>query len=552
MSERGNISEETITALDKTVSFVQDEADEAERDAEITALARKLTAQSKVQDKSRIHDNPFNAPPGSKLDANSENFQPRAWAEALLQLKSRDPETHPNRTAGISFRNLNVHGFGNLTDYQKSVGNVWLEVTGLVRKLTRTENLRKIEILRDFDGLVKSGEMLVVLGPPGSGCSTLLKTIAGEIHGIYVADGSELNYQGISAKDMKSQFRGEAIYTAEVDVHFPMLSVGDTLTFAALARAPRVIPGGVDRWTYAVHMRDVMMAMFAIRDTINTRVGDDFTRGVSGGQRKRVSIAEAALSGAPLQCWDNSTRGLDSANAIEFCKTLCQSTDLMGATACVAIYQAPQAAYEIFDKVTVLYDGHQICFGSTKDGKRYFENLGFQCPDRQTDGDFLTSMTSPAETVIRSGWEHKVPKTALEFSAIWKASPERAQLLREIDEYNRHYPVGGEYLEKFQLSRKAEQSKRQRTNTLDYVQQVKLCLWRGFRRLKGDPSLTLTQLISNFIMSVVVGSKFYNLSNDSSSFFSRGSLLFFATLINAIASSLEIRKIYETMMMKLG
>jgi len=100
---------------------------------------------------------------------------------------------------------------------------------------------------------------------------------------------------------MKSQFRGEAIYTAEVDVHFPMLSVGDTLTFAALARAPRVIPGGVDRWTYAAHMRDVMMAMFGIRDTINTRVGDDFTRGVSGGQRKRVSIAEAALSGAPLQ-----------------------------------------------------------------------------------------------------------------------------------------------------------------------------------------------------------------------------------------------------------
>tara|TARA_R110002060_G_scaffold25245_1_gene34459 strand:+ start:490 stop:891 length:402 start_codon:yes stop_codon:yes gene_type:complete len=133
----------------------------------------------------------------------------------------------------------------------------------------------------------------------------------------------------------------------------------------------------------------------------------------------------------------------------------------MGATACVAIYQAPQAAYDIFDKVTVLYDGHQIFFGSTKDGKKYFENLGFQCPDRQTDGDFLTSMTSPAETVVRPGWENKVPKTALEFSAVWKESPERAQLLREIDEYNREYPVGGEHLEKFQLSRKAEQSKRQ-------------------------------------------------------------------------------------------
>ena len=89
------------------------------------------------------------------------------------------------------------------------------------------------------------------------------------------------------------------------------------------------------------------MAVFGISHTINTRVGNDFLRGVSGGERKRVTIAEAALSGAPLQCWDNSTRGLDSANAIEFCKTLRSSTDLVGSTACVAIYQAPQSAYDV-------------------------------------------------------------------------------------------------------------------------------------------------------------------------------------------------------------
>lgn len=107
---------------------------------------------------------------------------------------------------------------------------------------------------------------------------------------------------------MRKDFRGEALYTAEVDVHFPMLIVGDTLSFAARARAPRHIPGGVDRNTYAQHLRDVVMAIFGITHTVNTRVGNDFIRGVSGGERKRVSIAEAALSGAPLQCWDNSVR----------------------------------------------------------------------------------------------------------------------------------------------------------------------------------------------------------------------------------------------------
>lgn len=70
-------------------------------------------------------------------------------------------------------------------------------------------------------------------------------------------------------------------------------------------------------------------------------------RGVSGGERKRVSIAEAALGGSPLQCWDNSTRGLDSATALEFVKSLRLSAELIGATCVVAIYQASQSIYDV-------------------------------------------------------------------------------------------------------------------------------------------------------------------------------------------------------------
>jgi ATP-binding cassette subfamily G (WHITE) protein 2 (PDR) len=62
-----------------------------------------------------------------------------------------------------------------------------------------------------------------------SGCSTLLKTVAGEMNGIYLDDSSMLNYRGITPEQMRGQFRGEAIYTAEVDVHFPNLTVGQTL-----------------------------------------------------------------------------------------------------------------------------------------------------------------------------------------------------------------------------------------------------------------------------------------------------------------------------------
>lgn len=240
-----------------------------------------------------------------------------------------------------------------------------------------------------------------------------------------------------------------------------MLTVGNTLSFAARARAPRHIPGGVDKWTYANHLRDVVMATYGIGHTINTRVGNDFVRGVSGGERKRVSIAEATLSQAPLQCWDNSTRGLDSANAIEFCRSIRQSTDLMGAASCVAIYQAPQAAYDLFDKVTVLYEGRQIYFGRTGDAKGYFQSLGFECPDRQTDSDFLTSMTSRDERVVQPGWDNRVPRTSTDFAAAWESSKERQDLLHQIEIYNAKYAIGGEHLEKFALSRRAQQSKRQ-------------------------------------------------------------------------------------------
>jgi ATP-binding cassette, subfamily G (WHITE), member 2, PDR len=146
---------------------------------------------------------------------------------------------------------------------------------------------------------------------------------------------------------MHKHFRGEAIYQAEVDVHFPQLTVGETLAFAAEARTPQNRLPGVTREQYALHMRDAVMAIFGLSHTVNTMVGNEYIRGVSGGERKRVSIAEVALSRSPLQCWDNSTRGLDAATALEFVKTLRLSTEFGGSTALVAIYQAPQSAYDV-------------------------------------------------------------------------------------------------------------------------------------------------------------------------------------------------------------
>ena len=145
---------------------------------------------------------------------------------------------------------------------------------------------------------------------------------------------------------MHHRFRGDVLYNAELDVHLPHLTVGETLTFAACAKPCTSIPG-VSAVQASNIIRDVVMAIFGIAHTKNTRVGDEYVRGVSGGERKRVSIAEAALTGAKFQCWDNSTRGLDSQNAIQFCKNLRLQAGYMDLASVVALYQAPQDAYEV-------------------------------------------------------------------------------------------------------------------------------------------------------------------------------------------------------------
>lgn len=213
----------------------------------------------------------------------------------------------------------------------------------------------------------------------------------------------------------------------------------------------------------------------------------------------------------------------------------------------VAIYQAPQSAYDLFDKAIVLYEGRQIYFGRTTEARAYFENLGFECPSRQTTADFLTSMTSAQERVVKKGCENKVPRTPDEFAAAWKASSDRKQLLLDIEKYEQKFPFEGESYQQFVDSRKAQKAKGQRLKspyTLSYIQQVQLCLWRGFRRLVGDPELTYTQLFGNFAMALILGSVFYNLQQTSESFFQRGAVLFFAVLINAFGSALEILTLY--------
>jgi ATP-binding cassette subfamily G (WHITE) protein 2 (PDR) len=128
----------------------------------------------------------------SDIDPTSSNFQYEAWLRARYVKEG----TFRPSSMSVAWRDLNVHGYGAATDYQKTFINYpGAILRNILSVFTRTA-ASKISILEDSDGEVKDGEMLLVLGRPGSGCSTFLKTIAGQTKGFRIGNESSLNYQG--------------------------------------------------------------------------------------------------------------------------------------------------------------------------------------------------------------------------------------------------------------------------------------------------------------------------------------------------------------------
>jgi hypothetical protein len=156
-------------------------------------------------------------------------------------------------------------------------------------------------------------------------------------------------------------------------------------------------------------------------------------------------------------------------------------------------------------------------------------------------------MTSPAERRVKPGYEDRVPRTSDDFARCWHESPERQQLLLDIESYNAQYPSNGPQAEHFALVRKAEKSTFQREvspYTLSYWGQVKLCVWREILKLKNDPSIIIVILMNNTFEALILASIFFNLSPTTSSFYYRGAVIFMMVLLNGFGCMIEIMSLY--------
>jgi ATP-binding cassette subfamily G (WHITE) protein 2 (SNQ2) len=458
-------------------------------------------------------------------------------------MKGREDGTIQPRELGVMFQNLTVTGLSSAQSYQPTLGSLF-NPKRIMEGFQTSRHPQVRDILSGLEGVVCPGEMLLVLGSPGSGCTSLLKMLANQREGYHEVKG-EVHYDSLSPEEMKKHYRGDLQYCAEDDIHFPSLTVGQTLDFAATTRAPhnRVVGS---RQEFTQSFTEVLSTVFGLRHTKDTPVGDAAIRGVSGGEKKRVSIAETLASRALVTAWDNSTRGLDSSTALEFVRALRIATDSCRLATIVSLYQAGESLYQHFDKVCVLYEGKMAYFGPTDRAKAYFMKMGYEPANRQTTPDFLVAVTDPNARIPRNGFSN-LPRTASDFARhFWKSS--LGQLNRkEIERYRKLYVGKPERALAYKTAAEQERANNSPKGS-PYItsipMQMRAVIKRRIQIMKGTRVIVAINLSLYLFQAIIMGTVFLNSPVATSAFFSRGGVLFFAMLFNALTTMAEIPALF--------
>lgn len=503
------------------------------------ALSRRMTNQSGRQGSYMTEDELSGV---EEEKAEIERLMSRMFGKTR-QAHSEDEKT---RHVGLVFKNLTVKGMGLGAALQPTLSGPFLALPRLLKgllggkKAGRKPPVRTI--LNDFTGCVRPGEMLLVLGRPGSGCSTFLKVLANQRYGFTSIDG-DVTYGGTDSRTMGKHYRSEVLYNPEDDLHYATLKVKETLKFALKTRTPGKASRneGESRSDYVTEFLRVVSKLFWIEHTMNTKVGNEMVRGVSGGEKKRVSIAEAMITKASTQCWDNSTRGLDASTALEYVQSLRSLTNMAHISTSVALYQAGESLYDLFDKVVLIEEGRCLYFGRAEDAAAYFEGLGFRRPQRWTTADFLTSVSDPHERQVQEGYEDRIPRSAEQFEAAYAKSNIYQDNLRDIESFEQEVEMQRQ--ERLAASSKAVKEK---NYTLSFWKQVTACTHRQFLVMIGDPISLYGKWGGVLFQALIVGSLFFDMPKTTAGVFTRGGVMFFMLLFNALLALAELTAAFSS------
>ncbi|QGI71281.1 hypothetical protein CEK26_003618 [Fusarium fujikuroi] len=440
----------------------------------------------------------------------------------LLQSQALGGNDTPKQI-GVSFKHLSVTAPSGTQVQVKTLPQAIINTFGpdqvrfikeqvLARISPRNSIPEGRTILDGFSGVVKPGEMLLVLGRPGSGCSTFLRTVASRSN---LATTGDLEYANVSSSVFRRDHARETIYLPEEDRHIASLTVRQTIQFALR----NSLPSDARNTKLVASLVDVIAKICGLSHALDTPVGGAFSPGVSGGERKRVSIAEVLAAGSSVQCFDNSTRGLDSSTALDFVKALRAFTDIGHKTTLATLYQAGEEIYRNFDKVVVLSEGHEAFFGSTSEAWSYFHDLGFIPIPGQTTAEFLATVTDPEERRAIPGSEADSIKSSADLAAAFKRSSNYTRLVTEIDEYREKQGQEDALLPTYSYR-------------LSLPSQVKESLKRQYQLVKGQRRVYYIKWITTIILCLVCGSVYFDIENNAQGAFTRGGILYFALILN--------------------